>query len=328
MPIQLIRADITKLSTDAIVNAANKRLEAGGGVCGAIFKAAGGGLSKECSKLGGCETGEAKITKGYNLNCKYIIHTVGPVWQGGDYGEKEYLMSCYRNSLMLARKKKCESIAFPLISSGIFGYPKYEALQTATQAIADFLLEHEMMVYIVLFDKNSFEISGRLFSDIKSYIDDQYADKHICARRENSVQILQGKKFMYDMAPCASVPAGLDDYVTKIDESFSQMLLRKIDEKDMTDSECYKKANISRKLFSKIRSDVHYKPSKPTVLAFAIALELELEETEEMLRKAGFALSNSNYFDLIVKYFIINGNYNIFEINEALFRFDQSLLGG
>lgn len=332
MPIQIIRADITKITVDAVVNAANERLYDGGGVNGAIHKAAGPKLHEECIKLGGCRTGEAKVTRGYEMPCKYIIHTVGPVWQGGEHGEEELLKSCYRNSLKLAQRKRCESIAFPLISSGIFGYPKAQALQVATQTISEFLLKHEMLVYIVVFDKAAFEISGKLFSDIKAYIDDNYADRFREERRFREL-ITMNKMCAEDCAPapmlsCASAPMGLDDFVSELDESFSQMLLRKIDEKGIKDSECYKKANISRKLFSKIRSDIHYKPSKPTVLAFAIALELSLEDTKEMLEKAGFALSHSNYFDLIVEYFIINGNYNIFEINEALFRFDQSLLGG
>lgn len=327
MPIQIIRADITKISADAVVNAANERLCDGGGVNGAIHKAAGPFLDEECRRLGGCKTGEAKLTKGYNMPCKYIIHTVGPVWQGGGNNEEALLRSCYKNSLKLAERKGCESVAFPLISSGIFGYPKAEALQIATEEIADFLLKHEMLVYIVVFDKSAFKISSKLFADINSYIDDNYVESIIDHRR-----ILQSASYndireTVDCAPmpCMSAAPNIDDFICKLDESFSQMLLRKIDEKGMKDSECYKKANISRKLFSKIRGDIHY---KPTVLAFAIALELSLEDTKEMLEKAGFALSHSSRFDLIIEYFIINGNYNIFEINEALFRFDQSLLGG
>lgn len=324
MPIQIIRADITRVEVDAIVNAANERLGRGGGVCGAIHNAAGHELEAECRSLGGCKTGQAKITKGYKLPCKYVIHTVGPVWHGGGNGEKELLTSCYHSSLELAWEYNCESIAFPLISSGIFGYPKYEALKVATQAISDFLAEKEMLVYIVVFDRNAFEISGKLFSDIKEYIDDRYADSFVEKRRK-----VYRSYESVEFAPVAcAAPASLEDYMGEIDESFSQMLLRKIDEKGMKDSECYKKANISRKLFSKIRSDVHYKPSKPTVIAFAISLELGLEETKEMLEKAGFALSHSNYFDLIIEYFIINNNYDIYEINEALFKFDQCLLGG
>ena len=338
MPLDIVRNDITKMKVDAIVNAANESLLGGGGVDGAIHHAAGAGLLAECRTLGGCKTGKAKITGGYNLPAKYVIHTVGQIYNDGNHGEKALLESCYRESLTLAKEYNCETVAFPLISSGVYGYPKDQALKVAIDVISDFLLENEMTVYIVIFDKAAYKISEKLFSDIAEYIDDNYVDEHTDYRRESI-------RMNVPMAPCAKrkkadvdfleicdckamvAEDDLDAKLQQIDESFSQMLLRKIDEKGMTDAECYKKANIDRKLFSKIRSDVHYKPSKPTALAFAISLELSLDETEDMLRKAGFALSHSNKFDIIIEYFISKGNYNIFEINEALFAFDQSLLG-
>ncbi len=332
------------MTVDAIVNAANSTLLGGGGVDGCIHRAAGEGLLEECRTMGGCETGNAKVTGAYKLPCKYVIHTVGPVYQGGNNGEKALLESCYKKSLELAKENNCESVAFPLFSSGVYGYPKDKALKVAIDVISDFLLENEMTVYIVIFDKKAYQISEKLFSDIAEYIDDRYVDEHEIINRTrrniygNSVAFTQSRVLSDAVeecdcyAPmCASVPApkaaSLEDVVAQIDESFSQMLLRKIDEKGMTDAQCYKKANIGRKLFSKIRGDVHYKPSKPTAIAFAIALELSLDETEDMLKKAGFALSHSNKFDIIIEYFISKGNYNIFEINEALFAFDQSLLG-
>lgn len=350
MPLQIIRNDITKLDCDAIVNAANSSLMGGGGVDGAIHKAAGRELLRECATLGGCEAGKAKITGGYNLPCKYVIHTVGPRWKGGDRGERELLESCYRESLAIAKKYECESVAFPLISSGIYGYPKEQALRIAVDMITRFLLENDMLVYIVVFDKSAYQISEKLFVDIASYIDDKYVDLHSDhdRRRSEVMETCTYSRAAMDTCslsedaerfkrPCAAIPTPqqvtpqkmpcLDDVLKQIDESFSEMLLRKIDEKGMKDSECYKKANIDRKLFSKIRSDVHYKPSKQTAIAFAVALELSLDETRDMLRKAGFALSHSNKFDIIVEYFIMNGNYNVFEINEALFAFDQKLLG-
>lgn len=327
MPLKIIRNDITKMSVDAIVNAANKTLLGGGGVDGSIHRAAGKGLLRECKSLGGCETGNAKVTGAYNLPCKYIIHTVGPRWFGGTKNEKKLLESCYKTSLQLAKEYNCETVAFPLISSGVFGYPKERALKIAVDVIADFLFENDMTVYIVVFDKTAFKIGEKLFSDIEEYIDDNYVDIH-----KNSFarsKTLSIPNVMADMsethAPFSMVD--LDIKLKDIDESFSQMLLRLIDEKGMTDVECYKKANIDRKLFSKIRSDIHYKPSKQTVIAFAVSLQLTLSETEEMLKKAGFALSHSNKFDIIIEYFICNGNYDIYEINEALFAFDQSLLG-
>ena len=340
MPLEIVRNDITKMKADAIVNAANESLLGGGGVDGAIHRAAGSGLLAECRTLGGCKTGKAKITGGYNLPAKYVIHTVGPIYEDGKHGEKALLESCYRESLALAKERQCETVAFPLISSGVYGYPKDQALKVAIDVISDFLLENEMTVYIVIFDRAAYKISEKLFSDIAEYIDDNYVDEHTDYSRErirmNALPSMaprtRRKKSdddFLEMCDCkAMLPEDdLDAKLRQIDESFSQMLLRKIDEKGMTDAECYKKANIDRKLFSKIRSDVHYKPSKPTALAFAISLELSLTETEDMLRKAGFALSHSNKFDIIIEYFIRKGNYNIFEINEALFAFDQSLLG-
>ena len=333
MPLQIVRNDITKMEVDAIVNAANSSLLGGGGVDGCIHRAAGPELLAECKTLGGCETGSAKITKGYRLPCKYVIHAVGPRWRDGKHGEREKLISCYRTSLAFAKEHGCETVAFPLISSGIYGYPKDQALKVAIDTISDFLLENDMTVYIVIFDRKAYQIGEKLFSDIAAYIDDNYVDEHTDSRSEQSrrMQMLsdepEEETFGAPLAPMAASAKTLDDALSQIDESFSEMLLRKIDEKGMTDARCYKKANIDRKLFSKIRSDRLYKPSKPTALAFAIALELPLDETKELLMKAGFALSHSNKVDIIIEYFIEHGNYNIFEINEALFAFDQSLLG-
>lgn len=333
MPLEIVRNDITKMTVDAIVNAANESLLGGGGVDGAIHYAAGPELLAECKTLGGCKTGKAKITSGYNLPAKYVIHTVGPIYEDGKHGEKALLESCYRESLALAKAHNCETVAFPLISSGVYGYPKDQALKVAIDVISDFLLENDMTVYIVIFDKAAYKISEKLFSDIAEYIDDNYVYEHTDYRRESMrmnvpIQASVGL-FEADLCECKAMAPDddLDAKLKQIDESFSQMLLRKIDEKGMTDAECYKKANIDRKLFSKIRSDVNYKPSKPTAIAFAISLELSLAETEDMLKKAGFALSHSNKFDIIIEYFISRGNYNIFEINEALFAFDQNLLG-
>lgn len=347
MPLYIVRNDITKMKVDAIVNAANSTLLGGGGVDGCIHRAAGPELLEECETLGGCPTGGAKITGAGKLPCKYVIHAVGPRWMGGGYGEREALISCYDTSLKLAAEKGCETVAFPLISSGIFGYPKDRALRIAIERISAFLMENDMTVYMVIFDKSAYKISSKVFADIEEYIDDRYASEHAETRAEQRRRIeqLREERFyhknaydscdsapvfcapMSSMAVGAAKPASLDDALRQLDESFSEMLLRKIDESGMTDAACYKKANIDRKLFSKIRSDKLYKPSKPTAIAFAIALELSLEETKEMLQKAGFALSRSNKFDIIIEYFIENKNYDIFQINEALFAFDQSLLG-
>ena len=325
MPLQIVRNDITTMAVDAIVNAANETLLGGGGVDGAIHRAAGPALLRECRTLGGCRTGEAKLTKGYRLPAQYVIHTVGPIWRDGRHGERDLLAAAYRNSLELAAAHRCRTVAFPLISSGVYGYPKDQALQVAVDTVAGFLLSHEMTVYLVIYDRTAYDFGTRLFPDIAAYIDDRYVSAHTDLRAE------QARRDLFT-APCAaampSAAPSLREAVSQLDESFSQMLLRKIDEAGMTDAQCYKKANIDRKLFSKIRSDVHYKPSKPTAMAFAVALELPLDEARDLLQKAGFAFSHASKFDIIVEYFIARGNYNIFEINEALFAFDQSLLGG
>ena len=351
MPFRLIRNDITKMRVDAIVNAANNSLLGGGGVDGAIHRAAGPQLLAECRALGGCATGDAKITRGYRLPCKYVIQTVGPIWRGGRQGEREALASCYRRSLQLAAEHGCQSVAFPLISAGVYGYPKDQAMQVAAEAIRAFLQDHEMTVWLVIFDRGAFAIGSALYREIAACIDDAYVAAHTdtAAERARRWQVQSGAaqplpanearpvrpappEQGFGAPAAASFSAdqnqSLRDALRRLDESFSQMLLRKIDEAGMTDAECYKRANISRKLFSKIRSDAQYRPSKPTALAFAIALRLPLDETQELLRKAGFALSHASKFDIIVEYFIARGNYDIFAINEALFAFDQSLLGG
>lgn len=330
MPLHIVRNDITTMKVDAIVNAANESLLGGGGVDGAIHRAAGPELLAECRGLGGCKTGQAKITRGYRLPAKYVIHAVGPVWQGGGHGERELLAGAYRASLELALVNGCRTVGFPLISAGAYGYPKDRALKTAVDVIGDFLLVHDMTVYLVIFDRAAFSIGEKLFADIAAYIDDRYVEEHTDRREE---QYRRAMAFAAEAPPpcasaCPSVPVSLDEALGRLDESFSQMLLRKIDEKGMTGAQCYKKANIDRKLFSKIRSDAHYRPSKPTAMAFAVALELPLDEAQELLEKAGFAFSHASKFDIIVEYFIARRNYDIFAINEALFAFDQSLLGG
>ena len=341
MPLEIVRNDITKMPVDAIVNAAKESLLGGGGVDGCIHRAAGPELLAECAALGGCRTGDAKITKAYRLPCKYVIHTVGPVWNGGTYGEREQLVSCYRTSLALAKAHGCETVAFPLISSGIFGYPKDQALRVAVDTIGAFLMENDMTVYIVIFDRAGYKIGSKLFADIAEYIDDRYVDEHTDARRERLRRLnhVQSKASMvceeappvFMAAPsapmAASAPGNLDDLLDELDAGFSETLLKLIDRTGKKDAEIYKKANVDRKLFSKIRNNPDYKPSKTTAVAFAIALELDLEETRDFIARAGFALSRSSKFDVIIEYFIQQKNYDVFAINEALFAFDQSLLG-
>lgn len=333
MPFEIIRNDITKVKVDAIVNAANPSLLGGGGVDGAIHKAAGPELLKACRLLNGCNTGDAKITKGYNLPAKYIIHTVGPIWHGGKYNEENDLKSCYTTSLYIAKEHNLNSIAFPLISAGVYGYPRDKALKVATDVIEEFLLNNEMNILLVIYDNETFVISEKLYSSINQYIDDRYVEDNLDFRnsRYESSRIqsnfISAINYSYEELENKKSIRSLDDLVDNIDDTFSQMLLRLIDQKGMTDVETYKKANIDRKLFSKIKNNVNYNPSKSTALAFAIALRLNLDETKDLLLRAGYAISHSSKFDIIIEYFIESGNYNMFEINQSLFIFEEKLLG-
>jgi len=340
MPFQIIHNDITKMNTDAIVNAANSYLWQGGGVCGAIFHAAGEALlKKECDAIGSCPVGQAVITKGYQLPAKYIIHAVGPVWKGGDQGEDELLAMTYRSSLELAKEYHLDSISFPLISSGIYGYPKDKALQVAISVISEFLLQNEIDIYLVVFDRKAISLSEKLFTEISHYIDTYYEDsdeyevrsrRNLAQQEMDQIDITLPEEAAMEDTPCYSMaesaPRSLEEVINQIDETFSEMLFRLIDEKGKMDVDVYKRANIDRKLFSKMRSK-EYQPKKSTALALAIALELSLDETKDFLMKAGYTLSNSNRFDLIIRFFIENQHYDMYIINEALFTHDQPLLG-
>lgn len=329
MPLEIVRNDITKMDVDVIVNAANTTLKIGGGVCGAIFQAAGvTELQKACEEIGFCGLGKAVMTDGFQLQAKKIIHTVGPIWKDGRRNEAELLIASYANSLALAASQNYDSIAFPLISTGIYGYPKKDALQIAISTISSFLMENEMQVYLVVFDKQSFKLSEKLYTSIHEYIDEYYVEeieeRFQRARQLDSLEsplILEAESFKPSKR-------NLEDVMKQLGESFSERLFRLIDEKEMTDVETYKKANMDRRLFSKIRNTPNYTPLKKTVIAFAIALELNLDETMDLLSIAGYTLTPSSKFDLIVEFFIEEENYNIYEINEALFAFDQVLLGG
>ena len=332
MPLNIIRQDITKMKVDAIVNTTNSEMVGYSGVDLAVHKGAGSELDSECAKLAPLLLGSAKITKGYNLDCKYIIHTSGPVWQGGDAGESEILKSCYIESLKMALSHSCETVAFPLISSGTYGFPKDKVLKFAVQVITEFLFKHELTVYLCVYDKTSYEFSRKLFSEIREYIDDNYVyekrDTVFESFKDNSCEI----RVCNTVAPIGRIKKiddeSFEDYMKKKDKSFAYKLFDLIDERGLTDVECYKKANVDKKTFSKMKCNPDtYKPSKQTAVAFAVALELNFEETQELLASAGLTLSESFVFDKIIRYFLEKENYNIFDINEALFTFDQVLLG-
>ena len=343
MPFEIVRNDITNLCVDAIVNTANPGPVIGSGVDAGIHRAAGPALLAARKKIGRIHSGEAAITPGFDLNADYVIHTVGPVWRGGFFGEAGLLRRCYTSSLDLAWEKNCESIAFPLISTGNYGFPKDKALQIAMDAIREFLEHHEMMVYLVVFDRESFRLSKKLFRDVSSFINENYVQEKTLqqyrvmdSRREQVRRSREEVSETYlDAAPMEAAPefrpaakASLADLLAQTDAGFSQTLLELIDQTGKKDSEIYTRANISRQHFSKIRNNPEYKPTKATAIALAIALELDLEQTRDLIGRAGYALTNSSKFDVIIMYFIREKNYNLFDINAALFEFDQNLLGG
>lgn len=326
MPLEFVRNDITKMQVDVIVNSANPRAIVGGGVDRAIHKAAGPELLIARQKIGNIDTGEAFITPGYNLLAQYVIHTVGPVWQDGKHGERELLASCYKNSLRLATDHKCSSIAFPLISAGIFGCPPEIAIATATGAIREYIDEHDLDVYMVMFDRESFKISNSLFNDVQNYIDEVYVDEHLAQERCNNYRRRREREAALYKNRVTDFRS-LDEMLDDMTDTFSEALFKLIDAKGMTDPQVYKKANINRKHFSKIRTNQDYKPKKSTVFALAIALELNLAETRELLARAGYAFSHSNVSDVIIEYFIKLGKYDIDIINQVLFENGESTLG-
>ena len=332
MPLHIVQNDITQMNVDAIVNSADPLLLGGeGGVDGCIHRAAGPGLLVECRTLGGCPTGSARLTAAYDLPCKYVIHTVAPRWQDGRHDECALLVSCYLAALALAEKRGCESVAFPLLSSGSLNYPREQALDIAIDTIGHFVLRSDMTVYLVVFDRAAYPLRGDVRAEIRAYINDRYVDVYAISQAIAQQEERLYSARMPDCSPSPSTytlaPLSLEDAVKQLDEGFSEMLLRKIGESGMTDAQCYKRANIDRRLFSKIKNDKHYTPSKSTVIAFGLALELPMEELRELLGKAGYSLTHASEFDIIVEYFVTQGIYNVFTINEALFAFDQNLIG-
>lgn len=348
MPFEIVRNDITNMRVDAIVNTANPRPVIGSGTDSMIHEKAGPELLAARQKIGNIDRGCAAITPAFNLHAKYVIHTVGPVWLDGNHDEAAQLHNCYSNSLELAKENKCKSIAFPLISTGNYGFPKDKALQIAITAFSSFLLEHEMQIYLVVFDKAAYKLSEKLFHGVASYIDEHFVD--LCEqaavtenlrsfrrrRRSERMEVCEDSTVleseflpMASMAPTMAAPKelSLEDSLKEADAGFSETLLNLIDKTGKKDSEIYKKACISKQHFSKIRNNPNYQPTKPTAIAFALALELDLEATYDLIGRAGFTLSKSSKFDLIIRYFIEHKEYNVVAINVALYEFDQPLLG-
>ena len=329
MPFHLIRQDITKMDVDVVVNAANEQLQPGGGVCGAIYKAAGyTELQEATNQIGYCPVGETVVTPAFQLHAKYIFHTVGPIWQGGLQNEAEKLASCYETALQTAHALQCESIAFPLISSGIYGYPKEQAYDIASLTIQTFLQTHELTVYLVLFDRASIFGATSWKDELLEYIDDNYVNE--AEKEPYNATRFSALKFEEPMEQSIQYSVQAEEQYAidfeKLEDTFQQRLFRWIDSKQLNEVDVYKKANLTRKHFSKIRSNINYQPKKTTAIALAIALELSIDDTLDLLRCAGYTLSPSKRFDIIIRHFIERGNYSIFTINEALFEFGEELL--
>ena len=370
MPFSIVRNDIVNMQVDAIVNTANPQPVIGYGVDAGVHQKAGPKLLEARQKIGKIAVGDAAITPGFGLDAQYVIHAVGPVWQDGSHREEALLRSCYERSLRLAKQYGCRSIAFPLISTGTYGFPKDKALQIAINAISAFLLKHEMQIYLVVFSRDAFQLSEKLFHGVSSFIDENYilqaslkeyglADK--CNVRNIQQEMVLQEQLRRSQAmrksaaaedfhavPCApmTVPPSqkkeakkafvrpfsrskptLSELLFETDAGFSETLLKLIDRTGKKDSDIYKKANVSKQVFSKIRNNPDYKPTKSTAIAFAIALELDMEAAKDLIGRAGYALTNSSKFDVIIMYFIRERNYNMFDINSTLFEFDQPLLG-
>ncbi len=368
MPFEIIRNNIAEVAVDVIVNTANPHPVIGSGTDAAIHEKAGPRLLEARKMIGAIPVGQCALTPAFDLKAKWVIHTVGPIWQGGMEGEASLLRQCYENALSMATDLGCDSIAFPMISTGNYGFPKKEALNIVMDTISRFLMEHEIHIYLVVWDRESFLLSRSLFFHVKSYIDEHYIDEEhtrqkarfsapssLRRQRDRDIScdyLIEAQRY----SPCSKallfnserensepIPSpnaatvctkieatpisSLDELLKNTDAGFTETLLKLIDQTGKKDSEIYKKANVSKQHFSKIRNNPAYKPTKATAVAFAIALELNLDETDDLIGRAGYALTNSSKFDVIIKYFIAKGNYNMFEINMTLFEFDQTTLG-
>lgn len=374
MPFSIVRDDISRVHADVLVNAANVRLAPGGGVCGALFSAAGfDEMRAACEAIGGCATGDAVATPAFNLPARWCVHAVGPIWRGGRAHEEELLRRCYRSAFARAVELGARSVAFPLISAGIYGFPVERALAIAREEVAAFLRHHdEVALTLVVFERAVVQMGNALVEQVQEYIDDEYVDSSSFMRRDMG-ELERELRWAEDASAPLSVemaePVALPEYlqeddastvmpsaprpfvaanirmpgapsragatldaeiaqlVATLDSPFSTTLLALIDARGMTDAEVYHRANISRQLFSKIRGNESYRPSKQTVVALAIALELDMSATQDLLARAGFTLSKSSKFDVIVRFFIERGIYDLFQLNEVLFAYDLPLVG-
>lgn len=345
MPFLMIRNDITKVTADAIVNPANRNLLQGSGTSRAIYQAAGEQeLTAACEAIGYCEPGRAVCTPAFGLPAKYIFHAVCPAWHGGFFGEAKQLAGAYHSALELAAEYHCESVAFPLLSSGNYGYPKEQAFRIAVDTITQYVMEHDLTVYLVLYDRHSLAVSRKLFTSVEEYINDHYVAQNdesyqFDRRRRESVErrrwrLEEEATPMLETAAAPPPPAtapiaarSLEHLMDNLGESFTTRLLRLIDERGLKDSTVYKQSNISRQHFSKIQCNRDYNPKKKTVLAFAVGLHLSEDETIDLLKSAGYAFSDGSKRDWIVRYCLEQKIYNINQVNTLLFEYDQEQLG-
>lgn len=351
MPFLMIRNDITKVAADAIVNPANRNLLQGSGTSRAIYQAAGEQeLTASCEAIGRCDLGRAVCTPAFGLSAKYVFHAVCPAWHGGGFGEAEQLAGAYHSALELAAEYHCERVAFPLLSSGNYGYPKEQAFRIAVDTITQYVMEHDLTVYLVLYDRDSLAVSRKLFASVEEYIDDHYVAQNdesygsgrrrreyverwedaALADREYPAQECAPLVFAAAPPPPAAAPMAarsLENLMDNLGESFTTRLLRLIDERGLKDSTVYKQSNISRQHFSKIQCNRDYNPKKKTVLAFAVGLHLSEDETIDLLKSAGYAFSDGSKRDWIVRYCLEHKIYNINQVNTLLFEYDQEQLG-
>lgn len=342
MPFQIIRNDITKVKADAIVNTANPHPIIGSGTDSAIHKAAGPELLSARKKIGDIPPGSAVSTPAFNLPAKYVIHTVGPSWVDGKHGEEMALRKAYDAALNLAGQLCCRSVAFPLMAAGSYGFPRDLALSIAISAFTDFLMDHDMIVCLVLFNGKAFSLASSLFSDLRSYIDDNYVEEQtkkeygsLYERRRRRENIAPPEEYeayeasnafggtseepLMSEASAAPLSAGsLEELLGQSESTFSEYLLDILKERSGKDSEVYKRAEISKQLFSKMLSNKYYQPTKNTVIQLAIGLQLDVNQTQKLLEKAGYTLTRSSKADLVVQYYIERKVYNVKFINLAL----------
>ena len=346
MPFQIVRNDITKMHVDAIVNTANPMPGYGSGIDCAVYEAASKDkLLAKRHEIGAIDRGTSVITDGYNLPAKFIIHTVGTPWQGGKAGEEDIIRKCYRSVFDVAVNNNISSLAIPLLASGSYGFPKGIALRIALSEIEAFMSESDMEVYLVVFDEKSVSLSSELYGDIDEYINDNYVDEknqeeypdsygrteRLVQRSESFEAAFEDEEEMLSdvclSAPMLEEERSLDDVVNNLDKTFMELVFSFADAKGLTDVEVQKKANLDRKAFSKLKCGTTKNPSKSTALALAVALELNLDDTKDLLSRAGLALSPCSKQDVIVQYFIEREAYDIYEINLALFEHGEQLLG-